>query len=249
MKPYLLLSNDDGISSPFLPIFARALAKVADVDIVVPANEQSWIGRAYSRHSELVVKEADFMGARCLTVSGTPSDCVNIALSHFVKNPDAVISGLNIGQNVGFPLLWSSGTFAAAVEAAGWGFAAFAFSMRLEKQFYQQCRIRHEAATGLIPHLEAASEHAAELVLKTLSQKTIPAASVMNVNYPIKYTHDTPFEKCVPARAKLSSLYVKNNRGGFDFSYAIGETSSPNGEITDLECLDALKACYSLISI
>ena len=47
----LLLSNDDGLDSPFLPAFARALAKVADLKIVVPSGERSWIGRAYSRHS------------------------------------------------------------------------------------------------------------------------------------------------------------------------------------------------------
>ena len=46
MKPRLLISNDDGIGSPFLPIFARELAEVADVEIVVPAREQRWIGRA-----------------------------------------------------------------------------------------------------------------------------------------------------------------------------------------------------------
>ena len=44
----LLLSNDDGIDSPFLPAFAAALTGVADVEIVVPAREQSWIGRAYN---------------------------------------------------------------------------------------------------------------------------------------------------------------------------------------------------------
>lgn len=69
MKPRLLLSNDDGITSPFLPIFSKALSQVADVEIVVPASEQSWIGRAYSRHSELAVKEIDNFGVPCRTVS------------------------------------------------------------------------------------------------------------------------------------------------------------------------------------
>lgn len=115
----LLLSNDDGLDSPFLPAFARALAKVADLKIVVPSGERSWIGRAYSRHSELEAQPRDFFGLDCQTVSGTPADCVNIALGHLcAEPPDAVISGLNIGQNVAMPLLWSSGTFAAAVEGA-----------------------------------------------------------------------------------------------------------------------------------
>lgn len=62
MKPRLLLSNDDGLDSPFLPSFAKALSRVADVKIVVPAKEQSWIGRAYSRHSTLETVERDFFG-------------------------------------------------------------------------------------------------------------------------------------------------------------------------------------------
>ncbi len=134
----LLLSNDDGIDSPFLPVFAKALAKVADLKVVVPAREQSWIGRAYNRHNRIEVKECEFFGLDCHTITGTPSDCVNIALAHLCdEKPDAVISGLNIGQNVALPLLWSSGTFSAAVEGAGWGIPAFAFSMRLEKIYYE----------------------------------------------------------------------------------------------------------------
>lgn len=131
----LLLSNDDGIGSPFLPAFAAALSEVAEVEIV-SAREQSWIGRAYNRHAAVAVGEAEAGGFKCRTVAGTPSDCVNIALSHLLSEPpDAVVSGLNIGQNVALPLLWSSGTFAAAVEAAGWGIPAFACSMRLLKNF------------------------------------------------------------------------------------------------------------------
>ena len=103
MKPRLLLSNDDGLDSPFLPAFAKALAQVADLKIVVPAREQSWVGRAYSRHSEVRVKREEFFGLDCQTITGTPSDCVNIALGHFYgdKLPDAVVSGMNIGQNIG----------------------------------------------------------------------------------------------------------------------------------------------------
>lgn len=251
MKPRLLLSNDDGITSPFLPIFSKALSQVADVEIVVPASEQSWIGRAYSRHSELAVKKIDNFGVPCRTVSGTPSDCVNIALAHLCKTPpDAVVSGLNIGQNTAYPLLWSSGTFAAAAEGAGWGFPAFAFSMRLEKRFYEQCRLRHVIdSCELQKNVEEASEHAAEFVIEMLAKRDNLDGKVVNVNYPVRYSRSAAFEKSIPANAKMASLYVKNERGGYDFAYAIGETSSPTGDVTDIECLDKGKATYSLIPI
>lgn len=251
MKPRLLIANDDGIDSPFLPPFAKAIAAYADISIVVPAREQSWIGRAYSRHSELRVEEREFHGFECRTVSGTPADCVNIALSHLCKSPpDAVISGLNIGQNIAFPLLWSSGTFAAAVEAAGWGFPAFAFSMRLEKKYYEACRIKHSPPPpALLASLETAGAHAAEFVARALEGGMLGCGDVANVNYPIGFGDGAAFERCVPARAKLASLYVKNSEGNFNFAYNIGETSSPDGTLTDLECLDKGAACYSIINI
>ncbi len=250
-KPRILISNDDGIKSPFLPPFAKALSKIADIEIVVPAREQSWIGRAYNRHEEIFVEELDFYGFKCRTVSGTPSDCVNIALAHLCSQaPDAVVSGLNIGQNIAVPLLWSSGTFAAAVEAAGWGFPAFAFSMKLEKKYYEACRVRHTPPPPeLLENLENASAHAAAFIANSLARSDFEDGDILNVNYPAVFSPETPFEYCVPAHAKLSSLYVRNERGNFDFSYAIGETSSPTGQRTDIECLESGHACHSRVNI
>ncbi len=248
----LLLSNDDGIGSPFLPAFAAALSEVAEVEIVVPAREQSWIGRAYNRHAAVAVGEAEAGGFKCRTVAGTPSDCVNIALSHLLSEPpDAVVSGLNIGQNVALPLLWSSGTFAAAVEAAGWGIPAFACSMRLLKKFYEICRLRHEPPPDeLRAHLEAASKHAARYIADCVSRGGFARGEVRNINYPADFSGESKFAECVPARAKLAPLYVKNPDGTYGFSYAMGETApSPDGRPTDVECLNAGIACVSKIFI
>ena len=249
----LLLSNDDGIQSPFLPIFAKALSRIADIEIVVPAKEQSWIGRAYNRHGNVVVERRDFDGFKCHTVTGTPSDCVNIALSYLCADnpPDAVVSGLNIGQNIALPLLWSSGTFAAAVEAAGWGFPAFSCSMRLLKKYYEICRIRHESAPDeLLQFLADASNHAASYIAEALSKKDFLRGEIHNINYPADFSEKSAFKKCMPARAKLASLYRKNPDGSFSFSYAMGETSpSQNGLPTDVECLNSGCGCVSRISI
>ncbi len=248
MKPLLLISNDDGIDSPFLPAFVKAMAEIANIEIVVPAKEQSWIGRAYSRHSKLKVEEVDFLGFKAHTVSGTPSDCVNIALSYICKKPDAVVSGLNIGQNIALPLIWSSGTFSAAVEGASWGFPAFAFSMRLEKQFYEACRLRHETpeeGCSLLKNLEDASKKSADYVVEMLAKK-MSLGNVCNVNFPIKYTLQTPFKECVPARTMAKPMYIQNN-GLYEFKYAIDALVSD--ELTDYQCLENGWACHSKISI
>lgn len=248
MKPRLLISNDDGIGSPFLPIFARELAEVADVEIVVPASEQSWIGRAYSRLVELSAEEVDFCGLKTWTVNGTPADCVNIALSHLCPNPDAVVSGINIGQNIAMPLLWSSGTFGAAAEGAGFGITSFAFSMRLEKRFYDACRLRHEMPedASLENSVKVASKTASRFILDVLKSKPREWGVVRNVNFPIRYSEDTPFRECVPARAKISPLYVENC-GKYNFKYAMEAFECE--ELTDYKCLENNEACYSVINI
>jgi hypothetical protein len=85
--------------------------------------------------------------------------------------------------------------------------------------------------------------------MKCLAEKSCETGEVINVNYPIQYTRANPFKKCVPALANLKSIYVKGDDDKFDFSYSLGECTSPNGEITDKECLDNATACYSKISI
>ncbi len=250
MKPRLLIVNDDGITSPFLPVFARRLAEVARVAIVVPAREQSWIGRAFSRHSEVNVERREFFGFDCRAVGGTPADCANIALSHIFarRRPDAVVSGLNIGQNVAMPLLWSSGTFGAAVEAAGLGFPSFAFSMRLENKYYEMCRLRHEGLPAdLLSHVDAACAHAASYIVKSL-EKPFKAGEVRNVNYPANFGPHTPFKKCVPAKMGLVGLYKKNARGNYEFSYALGSERRQSA-LTDIQALDMGFACWSKISV
>ena len=251
MKLRLLLANDDGLDSPFLPPFAAALSRVADVLIAVPDREQSWVGRDYNRRGKVAATRRDFFGFECYTISGTPSDCVNIALGHLCGGrPDAVVSGLNIGQNIALPLLWSSGTFSAAVEGAGWGIPSYAFSMRLDNQYYEYCRLRAGPTPApLLKNIEAASEHAAEFLEKNLAEKECGRGEVVNVNYPIGYTRECLFKKCAPALASLRAIYNKGEGGAFEFSYKLGECRSPNGEITDLECLDAGFACRSKIAI
>ncbi len=246
MRPRLLISNDDGIDSPFLPTFARELSNIADIVIVVPADEQSWIGRAYSRHKKLSLKKRDFFNFEAYTVDGTPSDCVNIALCHVCPEVDGVVSGINIGQNVGLPLLWSSGTFSAAAEGASFGFRAFAFSMRLERQFYEECRIYHRMPEGHLQYnLEQASQKAAEYVKKYVEEPN-EQGIVHNVNFPILYTKETQFKECSPARAMSAPLYEKKD-GFYCFKYAIRPIE--NTSLTDIECLDSGCACYSKINI
>lgn len=251
----VLISNDDGISSPFLNRFIEAFEKVSDeILVVVPACEQSWIGRAYSRHRTLTLeeRESDFKKTKIFAIDGTPSDCVNIALGCLCADamPDAVVSGINIGQNLGLPLLWSSGTFSAAAEAAGAGVMAVAASLQLANEFYEACRVNHQTPPKKLDGvLRLACAHCANFVREKFECGDARLGSVFNINYPSEYSHSTSFEECEPASVKILPFYRRNEEGKFSFKYAIDGGKSAGGMQTDIECLKRGAACYSTVRV
>ncbi len=256
MRPLILICNDDGINSPFLPKFAEEIGKIGDAVVVVPSGEQSWIGHAHNRHGEIRVDTLpDICGIPCFSVSGTPADCANIAISHLCKRrPDAVASGLNIGHNLGFPILWSSGTFAAAMESAGFGIPSGAFSLRISKEFYEACRTRHlEVPKEIRPVLSSACKHAADFVAnKLIGENPIcpdGKIRVFNVNYPDNFSESTHVERTTPARMELSPLFKNEGKGLFTFSYSAGRVLDPSVKNSDWECVYSGKASVSEIII
>jgi 5'-nucleotidase len=126
---YVLLTNDDGVDSPALLPFARAIDEIAPLKVVVPLEERSWIGKAITRFDEVRVERTVREGVEIFVADGYPADCTQLGVhSLFGTKPDMVLSGINIGLNQGLGFLLSSGTVGAAAE--GWiaGLPAIAFS-------------------------------------------------------------------------------------------------------------------------
>jgi len=126
----ILLTNDDGIHAPGLHALYRALSSDFPVDIVAPEVEMSAVGHAISLSRPLRVKkvrkESRFYG---YAVSGTPADCVKIALQELLDQPpDVILSGINLGSNTGVDILYS-GTVSAATEGAFMGIRSAAISL------------------------------------------------------------------------------------------------------------------------
>lgn len=125
----ILLTNDDGIYAEGLCALYNALIGDHEVYIVAPEAERSAVGHAITIHYPLRVKEVrrgkHFWG---YAVSGTPADCVKLALYEIVGPVDLVISGINRGANVGINVLYS-GTVSAATEARILGYPAVAVSI------------------------------------------------------------------------------------------------------------------------
>jgi len=171
MKPHALVTNDDGIDSIFLHRLVDALLPDFTVSVAAPAFEQSWIGRAVTRHGEIEVIHSPSLfptGVEAWAISGTPSDCVNIALGNLLPQlPDIVLSGINIGFNTTETLILSSGTVAGAIEGALWNLPAIAFSKCVPNHLFaniQQSKGQTEGA--LADSLSAAAEHARRIALE-----------------------------------------------------------------------------------
>jgi 5'-nucleotidase len=127
----VLLTNDDGIDSPGLHALARALATVADVVVVAPAENQSAVARGITIRRTLEVEERDLDGAiAAYAVGGTPVDCVRFAeATEPGRSFDVVVAGANLGLNLGDDVTYS-GTVAAAMEGVLLGTPGLAVSQQ-----------------------------------------------------------------------------------------------------------------------
>ena len=123
----ILIANDDGIYSPGIAALADVASRFGDVRVVAPDVEQSSMGHAITHSRPLSYRRSPLLGRfDAYRVNGTPADCV--ALGAFMwEKVDLVLSGINLGPNIGHGI-WHSGTLAAAKQAALLGLRGIAFS-------------------------------------------------------------------------------------------------------------------------
>ncbi|MDA1014711.1 MAG: 5'/3'-nucleotidase SurE [Planctomycetota bacterium] len=187
----ILLTNDDGIHAPGLKAMRDALLKLGDVQVVAPATQQSGVGLSTTYLHPLFAHE-EFRDGEPFgwAVSGTPSDCVKLAMLELCHpRPDIVVSGINAGANFGINVLYS-GTVAAAIEAAFQGVMAFAVSHQYSDDF--PCRY------------ESAAKQTTEIMRRLLDQHT--SASLWNINFPC----------CEPRGIKSVSIGTKREIDHFE---------------------------------
>lgn len=129
----ILVTNDDGIYSPGIAALARVASKFGEVRIVAPDVEQSSMGHAVTHSRPLSYKKSpiEFEGLEAYRVNGTPADCVALG-THLWSKTDVVLSGINMGPNLGNSM-WHSGTLAAAKQAVLLGIRGIALSTPVGK--------------------------------------------------------------------------------------------------------------------
>jgi len=164
----LLLTNDDGIYAPGIAALKSEIKSLGEITISAPDAERSAVGHSITLDRPLRVREVyvgnEFLG---FGVDGSPADCVKIGIKEILKAaPDLVLSGINLGSNVGINVLYS-GTVAAALEGAILGYTSIAVSLAASKK----------------PDFASAGRIAATVIKQIVDRKPVPG-KLFNVNIP-----------------------------------------------------------------
>lgn len=217
----ILISNDDGYLAPGIQVLAQALEEIANITVVAPDRNRSASSHSLTLTRPLRVTDHS---NGFLSVDGTPSDCVHLAITGLMKDIklDMVISGINDGANMGDDVLYS-GTVAAATEGRFLGFPAIAVSMG-------SFNPKHFKSAGI----------AVVKLVESLKNKPLKNDTILNVNVP-----DLPWDEIKGFKAtrlgnrhKSEDVIVNQDPRGVDI-YWVGPPGPEQdaGEGTDFHAL------------
>ena len=159
----ILVSNDDGVYSPGIAALAEVASEFGTVRVVAPDVERSSMGHAITSSRPLAYRPTSIKNLTAYRVNGTPADCVALGAYHW-ESVDLVLSGLNIGLNLGNSI-WHSGTLAAAKQAALLGLRGVALS----------------APSGAEPNFDPYKPWIRRVISTLLADTTL---LLVNVNFP-----------------------------------------------------------------
>ncbi|HUP41245.1 MAG TPA: 5'/3'-nucleotidase SurE [Vicinamibacterales bacterium] len=161
----ILVTNDDGVHSEGIKVLAEALKGLGEVTVVAPLAEASAIGHALTLRRPL---RLETFSERVYAVDGTPTDCVNIAITSVLRGmPDLVVSGINKGWNLGDDVTYS-GTVSGAFEAALLGPPGIAVSLQRTGEVFDFTE----------------SARAAQIVAQSVLERGLPSRIFLNINVP-----------------------------------------------------------------
>src|SRR5918994_4485990 len=168
-EPVILITNDDGITAPGIKNLIEAVKDLGKVVVVAPDKPQSGMGHAITIGQPLRLTKVNFFeGVEAYQCSGTPVDCVKLAVDKILRRkPDLCLSGINHGANHSINVIYS-GTMSAAVEAAIESIPSVGFSLldySIEADF-------------------TAARQYARIIVEKMLKKTPAKHTVLNVNFP-----------------------------------------------------------------
>lgn len=225
-KPLILVSNDDSISAKGVHELVRALQHIGDVVCVCPELPQSGMSMALTVNQPLRVKRVeDYHGAAMYTVSGTPVDCIKIAVDNLLpRKPDIIVSGINHGSNAAINVVYS-GTMGAAFEGCAYGIPSIGFSLT-----------SHREDADFTPCLPVV-----EKLTRLVLEKGLPKDVCLNVNMPahVKEYHEMRVTKGCKGRWDDSYVeYTDPAKRPFYWLAGTFINEEPENEDTDEWCLN-----------
>lgn len=217
---HILIANDDGVYAPGLAALYDVLADYADCSVVAPIQDMSGASSALTLDRPLhpVTMPNGFVG-----VNGSPTDCVHLGLNGLLpRTPNLVVSGINLGANLGDDVLYS-GTVAAAIEGRFSGRPAFAFSL----------------VSRTADNLPAAAR-IARMLVEAHEKLDVPPRTVLSVNIPnLPFEHIRGFKLTRlghRARAKPPVREV-NPRGKEGYWISVSGDAEDGGPGTDFHAV------------
>ena len=205
----IILSNDDGIYCEGLLVLAETLAGENEVTIIAPERERSAISHAITLREPIILKKKELLpNVKAYAATGTPADCMKIALLSFCDQPDCVLIGLNPGSNLSTDIIYS-GTVAAASEANMLSVPAFAFSMDDSKDG------KFCFETGA---------RAAKEMLSKIDLRSAPKGVILNVNVPnVPFEEIKGYKLTTLGKTKFHERYLhRTDPGGNDYFWISG---------------------------
>ncbi len=224
MRPYFLLSNDDGVDAPGLQFLIEALRPHADLLVMAPDGPRSGFSCSITSTRPLTYRTLrQEEGLTVCACSGTPVDCVKMAINLFGKGErrfDLVIGGINHGDNSSVNAHYS-GTIGVAIEGALQGYPSIAFSL---------CDERHDAC------FEPLRLYLVDLSLKAV-MAGMPAFTCLNVNFP-KAEKFQGVKVCRMARTRwINEVKEQRHPRGGNYYWLVGENEElemePKAQDTD----------------
>lgn len=207
--PKILLINDDGIHSPGIFILKRELEALGETFVVAPEAERSGIGKALSSSLVKVRRISLADGSEAYAISGTPADAFMLARYKILgENPDLLVSGINLGPNLGIDDFFTSGTLGAAIEAAIHGVPAIAVSYCIERFVERQ----NKASLADMKVLELTAKIAAKTADYVLRHGMPFDIDIISINVPEKIS-SLDFEATTLSYKGYLDLFVGRGEG------------------------------------
>lgn len=226
-KPLILVTNDDGVTSPGIAALVDVMKMFGDVVVVAPDKPQSGMGHAITINSTLRINKIKVYGVKEeYSCSGTPVDCVKIAVNKILhRKPDLCVSGINHGSNMSINVIYS-GTMSAAVEGAIEGIPSIGFSL---------CDYSIDADFK-------ASKEIVKTIVANIFKNGLPKDVCLNVNIPnLKSDQIKGIKVCRQARANwVEELDERSDPSGKPYFWLTGkfENYDAGKKDTDVWALD-----------